>query len=530
VKTVSAGVKVGLLVLVMLIGSYAVWKSLGSDPAGDDNYKLTAQFRDASGLPVGSKVVVAGLPVGEITGLGIEGRYARVHFRLRKDVPVYGNGVVIKKATSLLGEYYLEVDPGEAETQLADGGRQAHGRLKDGDQVPSVVEATSTDQLLRRIEETLPNVDEVLKSVRDLSEEVRQIVNGPVRSIATRIDSLVQKESGTVSDILAKADRSMERIDVITQDIRRITGGADQRINTILDNLDAASAEAKALVATAKNEVELTGTSVREKLDRVDEVIANTESITRKIDQDQGTLGRLVNDSAIADNVEQITDDAKGFLGTLFNLQTYVGLRSEYNVFSKLARHYVQVELHTRPDKYYLIEVVQEPRGNYPEVTLEFDPTEPASADGAWVRRAVIKDEMRFSFQFAKRFDWLTLRYGIKESTGGIGADAEFRWWGRHLRLTVDAFDATWDELPRVKASAAFEVFRYLYVLAGIDEALNDPETLEIETGNTDVPVQFDKLRYGRDAFFGAMLRFNDEDLAALLTVGGSALSGVGGN
>jgi hypothetical protein len=41
------------------------------------------------------------------------------------------------------------------------------------------------------------------------------------------------------------------------------------------------------------------------------------------------------------------------------------------------------------------------------------------------------------------------------------------------------------------------------------------------------VPVQFDEFHYGRDYFFGAMLRFNDEDLAALLTVGGSAVGGA---
>ncbi len=34
-------------------------------------------------------------------------------------------------------------------------------------------------------------------------------------------------------------------------------------------------------------------------------------------------------------------------------------------------------------------------------------------------------------FQFAKRFGWLTLRYGLKESTGGIGADGDFLVGGR---------------------------------------------------------------------------------------------------
>jgi len=64
-------------------------------------------------------------------------------------------------------------------------------------------------------------------------------------------------------------------------------------------------------------------------------------------------------------------------------------------------------------------------------------------------------------------------------------------------------------------------------VLGGVDELINTPDTLQIVKGNSDVPIQFDTFRFGRDYFFGAMLRFNDEDLAALLTVGGSALGGA---
>jgi phospholipid/cholesterol/gamma-HCH transport system substrate-binding protein len=297
----------------------------------------------------------------------------------------------------------------------------------------------------------------------------------------------------------------------------------------ILDNLEAASAEAKTLVATAREEVEATGDKLRQKLDLVDQVVANTESITRKIDEDEGTLGRLVNDPTIADNVEAITTDAKGFLGTLFGLQSYVGLRSELNVMSGLARHYVSIELHTRPDKFYLIELERGPRGDYPDVTLELDPTMNGGSD-VWVRRAVIADQMRFTFQFAKRFGWLTLRYGIKESTGGIGADAEGRWWDRRLRLSADVFDATFDRYPRVKLAAAVELFRGIYVLGGVDELINAPDSLVIQTGGGDVPTQFDSFRFGRDYFVGGMIRFNDRDLAALLAIGGSALGGVAGD
>ena len=536
-KSVSAGVRVAILFLLLTIAGYAVWKNLGQNPAGKDNYTLFAKFRDASGLPTGTKVVVAGLPKGEVVGLEIEGRYAKVTFKVDEAITVWSSAVVVKKARSLLGDNYLEIDPGEEVKQAPDGTRQSFTRLgppcaayRDADprkaeacrQIPNVIEATTPDQLLHRMEQTLPNVDRVLESVRDLSEDVRRIVNGPLQSVATRVDGLVQREAGTVGQIIERADRSMARIEQITSDLRKITQGADPRIEHILKNLDEASAEAKDLVATAKSELTQTGDAIRGKLDKLDGVINNTESITRKIDEDKGTLGRLVNDPEIADNVEEITDQAKGFLGTLFGLKTYVGLRSEYNYRAKLLRHYISVELHTRPDKFYLVELEKGPRGAYPDVTLTFDPT--VDPDH-WVRKTTIEDKIRFTFQFAKRFSWLTLRYGLKESTGGVGADADLVWFRRELRLSADVFDASFDQYPRVKLTAAYEVFHHIYVLGGVDELLNAPASLSIIEGTSKVPVQFDTFSYGRDYFFGGMLRFNDEDLSALLTVGGSALS-----
>ncbi len=538
-KRLSAGVRVAVLFILLTVGGYVVWKSLGQNPAGKNVQMLFAMFRDASGLPKGSKVVVAGLGKGEVTELQVVGRYAKVTFKLSDDIPVWTSAVVIKKATSLLGENYLEIDPGEQTRQAPDGTARTFTRLgkacadyesedtakRDAcRQVQNVVEATTTDQLLHRIEQTLPNVDRVLESVRDLSEDMRRVVNGPLNSVAQRVDGLVQREAGNVQDIIERADRSMARIEQITNDLREISKSSDPRIKTMLDNLDAASADAKDLVATAKSELQQTGTALRSKLDKLDGVLDNTRSITEKIDDDKGTLGRLVNDPTIADNVEQITDDAKGFLGTLFTMKAYVGLRSEYDIKAQGLNNYVTVELHTRPDKFYLIEVEKGPRGNYPDITLTYDPTVDPNH---WIRKAVISDTVRFTFQFAKRFRWLTLRYGVKESTGGVGADADFNWWDHDLKFSADVFDASWDTYPRVKLAAAYELFRHIYVLGGVDELLNKPETLPIASGDSGVPVDFGTFHYGRDYFFGAMLKFNDEDLAALLAVGGSALAGA---
>ncbi|HMG52533.1 MAG TPA: hypothetical protein VK601_03605, partial [Kofleriaceae bacterium] len=70
-------------------------------------------------------------------------------------------------------------------------------------------------------------------------------------------------------------------------------------------------------------------------------------------------------------------------------------------------------------------------------------------------------------------------------------------------------------------------VFRSLYIMAGIDDALNTPGYLPIVSGNPGAPTVLDKVRYGRDYFVGTSLQFTDEDIAVLLRVYGAILVGA---
>jgi hypothetical protein len=129
----------------------------------------------------------------------------RSRFKLRGSVAVWDSGVVVKKAVSLLGDHYLEIDPGSAQSIGADGIAEDHQQLVAGAQIERVVEATSVDQLLRRIEETLPNVDSVL-AVGARTWPTTSAASSTARSPRSRakVDSLVQREADTVSSILAK--------------------------------------------------------------------------------------------------------------------------------------------------------------------------------------------------------------------------------------------------------------------------------------------------------------------------------------
>ena len=85
-------------------------------------------------------------------------------------------------------------------------------------------------------------------------------------------------------------------------------------------------------------------------------------------------------------------------------------------------------------------------------------------------------------------------RFGIKESTGGIGLD--FHLLDDRLELRQDLFGFGETLTPRWRVSLGYEFIRKLWLLGGVDDILNSDR---------------------RDYFIGLQLRFNDQDLKTVL-------------
>jgi len=524
-KGLGAALKVGLVILVVVIGAYATFKSVSEQASGSEGYALWGKFRDASGLVDKSRVVIAGLTIGEILDRRLDGKFARVTVRVRREAQIWSNAAIFKKSSSLLGEFYLEIDPGSPQS-LNERGQIVENRLlENGDEIKIVIEATSIADLVSQVSKVVPHVDEVLLEVRDLAAEARKVVNGPVANIASNLDKAVAEDTVMVKSILERTDRIADNIDAVMAQAR-------PDLSKILDNIEQASTDVKDLIAVTKGEIQMTGGDIRERLDRLDKILADTEStmgsaasIGRKIngtggeEEPQGTLGKLVNDPTIADNAAQITEDVRSFTQGLFGLQTIVGLRAELSVIEQLSRAYLSVELYPRPDKYYLFELVADTRG---DITTTYTVNEDQT-----LRRSTVIDwpGVKFTLQYARKFGMISLRGGIKDSTGGVGTDIEP--FGGRLRLSFDAFEFTFNKLPRVRAMVALRFFRYLYVTAGVDDILNPHREIAV-TGNNFTGALPTSYHFGIDPFFGAMVRFSDEDLKSLLFIGGSALASVG--
>ncbi len=472
-------------------------------------FRAFVMFRDASRLATGSPVMIAGVRVGEVSALRVNGELARVDLVLRDGLQIPVDSWINKRAESAFGDSYLEIVMGDSDVMLASGGQLLH-----------VQEGGSTDTVLRAIARTMPKIDRGLDTAHDAMLDGRRWIEGTLRERAEDVDRYLAEDR--IGSALGQADRAMARLEDGTTRAADAVADATPRIERGLDNADKAITSARRQIKDFKQSLQEGLANARDGMDRVDKPIDDAAEVVAAInngssDDWRGTLGRLINTPDLSDTLEDGTDVLRNGAAGLVRFHSWIGMRFEMNLFSQVPRVYVTTELSAKNDKFYLLEISRDPLGSVPNTSLNENP-----GSAPYTRTIQITDGIRFSAEFGKRFGPLQLRGGIKDSTPGIGADLVLH--RNHVRLSADLFGNIGD-VPDLKMSAAYAVFRGLYVLAGVDNALENPGYLPIRADASPVPEEFNKVRYGRDYFLGAALYFDDQDLATLLRFYGALLA-----
>ena len=499
-----ASVTVGALVVVVVGISYFLIRSTNDRATGSRGYSVWGLFHDASGLFEKSRVQTAGISVGQIDKRELDSTTARakITIRMQPNITLYENAVVSKKSASLLGEYYLEIDPGTPYAEVH-GQRTQMRVLKDGDQILNVREPVGMGDIMADVGTLLP----ILK---DILEDVRKLTSGRLNDIAENLNDLIESNSDTLQQLLNRVDR-------IAGDVEGVTSAEAGDVKQSIKNVREITESIKSLIGTTQGEIAGTGQAARGSLDRLqstidnlDKTMKNMETITNRLEKGEGTAGRLLTDDTIARNVEDITEDAGGFIRSITKLQTIVGLRTDYNVLSSAFKSYISVTLLPRPDKFYLIQLVQDQRG-YTTTTRTV--TQSSNAGVSNQLTTTTTEGLKFSLEMGKRYGIIDGRFGIIESTGGFGADVFLL--NDRLVLSVDVFDAFKNQYPRVRTTLQYGVWGHnLFLVGGADDLANYNRAKAGAGG-------------GFDWFMGAQLVFNDEDLKSLLLFGGGFLAGA---
>lgn len=529
-KKLSAEIKVGFLFLIALIlfGYFAIKVGTMRLPWQKQGYEIFVYFDNIAGLEDKAPVRLAGVRIGSVTGIFLENGKARVSAEIDPEVKIGRDAVVNVSQMGVMGERYLEIIQEYSGVPCEEGA----GCLGEGDSLRGSP-PTSFDQVISVVN----SIGHDIKSMTASWRRVLASREGEERmaSIIENIDSV----TGDVAEMLSRNQDNMagtiDNLRLITENLRVLLQDNSTPFSQTLENVQDISATIadkapgllegmEQLIAQVNKLMPEEGTTLHNSIRNLEEAtyalkdsLASMREIVAKVEHGEGTLGKLISDDTTHRNLnaalvelDGTLEEAKNVLGRVSQYETSIGYRSEYLAESDEYQHFISLKIQPRLDKYYLIEIIDSPRGNTFETTTHTFTTTNSSQNGydeteVWQEETKVKDEFLVNLQIAKEFHNLTFRGGLIETQGGFGLDLNL--FRKNLMFSVDSWNFGRETYNfHMKLSGRLQVYHGLYLIGGWDDLLN-----------TDL-----------DSYFiGAGFIFRDEDMKYLLGLAASASSSM---
>ena len=349
------------------------------------------------------------------------------------------------------------------------------------------------------------NINTTLTELAGLSQELRALVSenrsdlrGIVENIATFSASLSQEGPVIAENISTFSQSLAEDVPVITgalaEDVPVITGALAEDVPAISGNLREVFGEqnrdslSHAIAALEASLVDLEDTT------------RNLSAITTRIEQGEGTIGRLVNDETTVNKLDDTLDGLGEFVGGASKIKLDLGGKTEYLFSQEAYKSYITARLRPQSDREYVLQLVDDPRGIQTVRTLTRE------VDGVLENTTEVEtsQELQASLLIGQRYYDTVVRGGLIEGGFGLGVEQYFGSVDQlSFELLVwdldDEFGEHW------KAGGRWNVFSGGFITFGADDFLSQ---------NPDF----------RDGYLGIGLEFNEDNLRPLL----SSLPGFG--
>ncbi|NPB06516.1 MAG: MCE family protein [Aquificae bacterium] len=511
----SVEFKLGLFVVAVSLAFAFLVITFGEIPLFKEKTKdYLVYFDDVAGLSKGAEVRVSGVRAGEVKEITLEEGKVKVVFSVYEKIKLYRDAEASIGTLGLMGDKYLAVKPGSPSA----------GELPPGGVIRRVSVVSDTDRLVAELTKTAAEFGKVARNLKEILAENRESVRRTLYSLSVLTETLQElavenKENlnraldnltaltetlrKDLPVLMANLNRLLRDVDAVVAENRKevreiaynlavITEELRRELPSLVTNLEELSANLNAIVKGNREEIERSIAGFRQTTENLAVASRKLSLILARLERGEGTLGKLLTDEEL---YESVTKGVKSFskVGEVVErTHLYIGMRGELYREGD-SKGVLTVKLEPDDRKYYLLEVVGDSRGRvYREEYL----------DGRELVRKEFKPE--FTLQYARNFKLkgrtLTLRGGLKESTGGVGADLHLGP-GRYLFADLWDFgrkDRPQDDnlKPNLQVGIHWHLTKTFFVRFGGDDLLNDNL---------------------RGFFGGAGFLFRDDDLKYLL-------------
>ena len=319
----TAEMKVGIFVIIGIVLLFFLSVKFTKEIfIPKDSYPVYAIFENVKGLIKGAKVTIAGVTVGKVKEIELTptGK-AKVTLLIYKTYKIPKDSIAKIKQFGVLGDKYIEIELGTSPTYL-----------QSGDVIAKTASPVEFDDLLTGIsplitnlrqffgsEENLKNFSELIKNFNDVSKSLK-IFSKNLEKTQYAFEVLLSNQT------IENLNSTIKNFKVLSKNLQEITNKINQGEGTL-----------GKLVTDDSLYVELKQT------------LANLQEITNKINQGEGTLGKLVTDDSLYAELKQTVNALKTISqkiekgeGTLGKLVTddslYVELKQTVNTLKIISQ------------------------------------------------------------------------------------------------------------------------------------------------------------------------------------------------
>lgn len=270
------GIVVFLAAAVLIIGIVYL-KGLNFQ---SKEYHLTIYYDNVNGLTDGSPITIAGLTIGKVDDLRLSGSVIAVDVSIQKDVRISKDSKAFIKSSSIMGGKQIAITPGVLTETLQPGDTLTGAYEADLTELTSTLSPISTNVLgiLERVNTTFdePTRRNIQVTLLEFSRAAREL------------QEVVKKQGGNL-------DYALGNFSIFSQRLTQFAAQLDTLAVTQRGNID-----------DGVNSIRNTAKTMEEAAKRFGEASKSIESVFKKVDNSEGTLGKLIQKDSLYNHLDSL--------------------------------------------------------------------------------------------------------------------------------------------------------------------------------------------------------------------------------
>jgi phospholipid/cholesterol/gamma-HCH transport system substrate-binding protein len=277
--------KVGLFVLIslVLLGAMIMRFSKGTS-FFVSTYQLTLVTPDVGGIRSGARVLMAGVPIGDVHSIELEhgGKKVMINAKILRRYEIHADARFTIQQVGVLGDQIIAVIPARNDLPV----------LVDGDVVDC---------------EPPLNLGEMVKSTAGLLVRVNETV-GKVNLIVARVDESILAEQAltNLASTIANFRLSSERALSTLEGIDNLVHTNAHPLTVSISNLVLFSDQLNHLTAQLQETLTTNQTEITAAIKNIESASLSLDKLFAGIEEGQGLAGSLLKDPAVQDQFEEM--------------------------------------------------------------------------------------------------------------------------------------------------------------------------------------------------------------------------------